>query len=180
MTQSMDYTGTVKTKRCKNTGMTEEIIRKLHGQPGARVMAIVELCVDDAHNKHDAPNHVDFTIEQLVPFVSGRDEAHLRSLTASAHQHRVLNSDDAQLAIDTQEDLEPSVDKIIAAREASEAADKPHAFIDDGAGDCDICDGPKANPIHAEVEDVPDDADDADDPADDPAEDPAEDPVPVG
>ena len=92
MTQSMDYTATVKTKRCKNTGMTEEIIRRLHGQPGARVMAVVELCVDDAHNKHDAPNHVDFTIEQLVPFPDDRG----RPASAAADQVRSPGTDPAQ------------------------------------------------------------------------------------
>lgn len=168
MTQSMDYTATVKTKRCKNTGMTEEIIRRLHGQPGARIMAIVELCVDDAHNKHDAPNHVDFTIEQLVPFPEQRDEDHLRSLTKSAHQARVLNSDDEQLAIDTQGDLEPTVEDVIAERETADAADRPHEYLGDVKGDCDLCGAPKGNQIHAELEDLPD------------ADEPAEDPVPVG
>lgn len=171
MTESMDYTATVKSKRCKNTGMTEEVIRRLHGQPGARVMAIVELCVDDAHNKHDAPNHVDFTIEQLVPFLEDRDETHLRQLTRSAHQARVLNSDDQQLAIDTADDLEPSVEKIVAARQAADAADQPHVYAGE-ASECEICDAPRGNPIHVAVEDVPDDADQ---PADQEAE-----PVPVG
>lgn len=156
MTQSMDYTATVKTKRCKNTGMTEEIIRNLHGQPGARVMAIVELCVDDAHNKHDAPNHVDFTIEQLVPFTEDIDDAHLRQLTRSAHQARVLNSDDDQLAIDTQDDLEPTVEDVIGERRAQQA-NESHVFdapTDGADGDaCVVCGEDFDHELHVPVPD---------------------------
>lgn len=151
MTQQMDYTGTIKNKRLKNTGFTEDILRKAHTRPGRRIMAIVELVVDDAHNKHDAPNHVDFTIEQVVPFLEDRDESHLRQLTRSSHQQRILNSDGEQLSIETGDDVEPSVEKIIAAREAVDA-DLPHAYVGDVLGDCEICDAPAGNPIHADFE----------------------------
>lgn len=126
MTQSMDYTATLKTKRCKNTGMTEDIIRQLHGRPGARVMAIVELKVDDAHHKDDAPNHIDFTVEQVQPFVDDDQAEFLRKLCRSAHQKQVLNSSDGQLTIDGQEDLEPSVDDLIAEQRAGT---DPYAYV---------------------------------------------------
>lgn len=175
MTQSMDYTATVKTKRCKNTGMTEEIIRRLHGQPGARVMAVIELCVDDAHNKHDAPNHVDFTIEQLVPFPDDRGDQHLRQLTKSAHQERILHSDDEQLAIDTQDDLEPSVEDVIEAQRAHQA-NQPHVFdpAEDG-DDCVVCREDFDHQLHVTVPEPAVEPDE--EPADDPAAD--QEPVPV-
>lgn len=152
MTQSMDYTGTIKTKRLKNTGFSEDTLRKLHGRPGGRIMAIVELKVDDAHHKDDAPNHVDFTVEGVHPFTEARDEAHLRQLVRSGHAQGVLLSEDGDPAINGMEDVEPSIEKVIAAREASDqaaAADQPHEFVADDDGECALeCGAPAGNPIH--------------------------------
>lgn len=194
MTQQMDYTGTITTKRLKNTGFTEDVLRQAHSRPGRRIMAIVELCVSDAHNKHDAPNHVDFTIEQAVPFLEDSEDDFLRRMTKSAHQARVLNSDGEQLSIETGDDVEPSVEKIIAAREAETdpyqymhakggrgepGAETPcglHASFDKNLNthvDVDKIDCPECLAILAEENDGAD-------AATDPAEEPAGHALPVG
>jgi hypothetical protein len=157
MTDQLDYTASIKSKRLKNTGMTEDVIRQLHGRPGARVMAVVELCVDDAHNKHDAPNHVDFSIEQVVPFLKDNEEAFLRQMTASSKRERDLSSPDGQLTIETPEDLEPSVEDVIAAQRAH-AAEEPHEFVpdDEHPENCFTCGAAKSEDVHTTIEEPAD------------------------
>jgi hypothetical protein len=156
MTEQLDYVAKIRAKGCANTGITEDIARELHARPGRRIMAIVELKVEERHEKAEGQNRVDLVIEQVEPATEQILDDHLRELTRTKHQNRVLQSEDAQLQIETGADVEPSVEDIIAARQAADAADQPHEFVDDGTGDCDICDGPKGNPIHAELEDLPD------------------------
>lgn len=164
-----DITAKIRAKGLDATGVTEEIANQLFSQVGKYFMGIVEFEVVEPHGPNtEGKRRIDLVLTQVEPAMDSRLEDHLRELTRTLHQNRVLTSEDQELPIDGQEDLEPSVEQIIAAREAAEAADRPHQFVDDGAGDCEVCDGPKGNPIHAEVVDLPDDD-----------REPAEDPVPV-
>lgn len=114
MTDKANYTATVKTKRCKNTGITEEVISEFHTRPGRCIMAVVELRVDDAHNKHDAPDHVDLIIETIEPALEPYFDDHLRELVATKFKNRVLKSDEDQLQIETQGDLARPLEAIVA------------------------------------------------------------------
>lgn len=170
MTRQQDYTATIKTKRCKGTGLTEDIARELHARPGRRIMAIVELKVDDAHNRVDAPDHVDMTIEQIEPAMLPDFEDHLRELTRTVFQNRALQSDEDQLAIETQGDVSRPLDQVIedgkvlvdpdledrlAAAEAAAADDdsddpafEPHPFDGREGYACAVCDLPEDTGIH--------------------------------
>jgi hypothetical protein len=156
MTDQLDYVAKIRAKGCASTGITEDIAREMHSRKGAHYMAIVELKVDETHEKAEGQNKVDLVITQIELATERILDDHLRELHRDKYKNRALHSEDAQLQIETASDLEPSVEDIIAAREAAEAADRPHPFTDDGTGDCEICDGPKGNPIHAELEDPED------------------------
>lgn len=168
MTEKHEYAASVRRKGLENTGVTEDIAKKMYGTQGRTTLAIVELRHKRQINDDDTGRSVELVIEALEPSQDPTLDEHLRQLMRTMHQNRVLTADDQQLQIDTAGDVEPSVEKVIAAREAAEAADRPHPYVGDPNGDCDICDAPKGNPIHAELEDL----------VDEPAE-PAEDPVPV-
>lgn len=168
MTEKHDYAASVRRKGLENTGVTEDIAKKMYATQGRTTLAIVELRHKRQINDDDTGRSVELVIEALEPSQDPTLDDHLRQLMRTMHQNRVLTADDQQLAIETAGDVEPSVEKVIAAREAADAADRPHEFLDDGTGDCELCEGPKGNPIHAELEDVPE-----------PADEPAEDPVPV-
>jgi hypothetical protein len=179
MTEQLDYVAKIRAKGCANTGITEDLARELHARPGRRIMAIVELKVEERHEKAEGQNRVDLVIEQVEPATEQILEDHLRELTRTKHQNRVLQSEDAQLQIETASDLEPSVEQIVAARQAADAADRPHAYVDLN-GECEVCEAPLGNPIHAELQDLPADVDDAE-PATEPAaeQDHEDEPVPV-
>jgi hypothetical protein len=169
-----DTTAKIRAKGLEATGVTEEIANQMFTQVGKHFMFICEAKVEEPHGPNaEGKRRVDLILTQVEPAMDQVLEDHLRELTRTVYQNRVLTSEDAQLQIETAADLEPSVEDIIAARQAADAADRPHEFVDDGAGDCEACDGPKANPIHAELDD-PDEADHLDD---EPAEEP--DPVPA-
>lgn len=171
MTQTMDYTASIKTKRCKNTGITEEIIRELHTRPGRRIMAVVELRVDDAHNKHDAPNHVDLTIESIEPAMEDFFDEHLRELSATKYQNRAIADGEPTLDYDDQgdtgrpltavvadgqahladEELEDDdQDDAAAAADPDDPAYEPHPYLEgpDGDSGCITCDQPADSAIH--------------------------------
>jgi hypothetical protein len=152
-----DTTAKIRAKGLESTGITEEIANQMFGQVGRHFMAIVELEVVEPHGPNtEGKRRVDLVLTQVEPAMDKVLDEHLRELTRTVYQNRVLQSEDAQLQIETAGDVEPSVEDIIAARQAADAADQPHEFVDDGTGDCDICDGPKGNPIHAQLQDLPD------------------------
>lgn len=118
MTEKQEYTASVRRKGLENTGVTPDIAKKMYGTQGRTTVAIVELRHKRQINDDDTGRSVELVIEALEPSQDDKLDEHLRQLMRTMHQGRVLNSEDGQLAIDTQDDLEPSVEKIIAARQA--------------------------------------------------------------
>jgi hypothetical protein len=90
MTEQLDYVAKIRAKGCANTGITEEIARELHARPGRRIMAIVELKVVERHEKAEGQNRVDLVIEQVEPAMDQILDDHLRELTRTIYQNRVL------------------------------------------------------------------------------------------
>jgi len=103
----MTTTAKVRAKGLASTGMTEELATKLYHQPGGRIMAIVELKVDETHEKADGDQKVDFVITELEPVVDGKlngqiDE-HVRDLQRVLYENRLrLEAGDDQLPLDEQ------------------------------------------------------------------------------
>ena len=104
-----------------------------------RTLAIVEVEHKRQINDADTGRSVELVITAFEPSQDQALDDHLRQLMRTLHQNRVLNSDEQQLAIDTQDDLEPKVEDVIAAQRAHQAA-QPHVFDPaDGSDECTLC-----------------------------------------
>lgn len=151
MTEQLDYVAKIRAKGCANTGITEDIARELHQRPGRRIMAVVELKVEERHEKAEGQHRVDLIIEQVEPAIEDNLDEHLRQLLRTKHQNRVLESQDQALDIELQEDLEPSVEDVIAAQRAHQAG-QPHVFDPaDNGDDCIVCGEDLEHDLHLTV-----------------------------
>ncbi|WP_201300400.1 hypothetical protein, partial [Nocardioides sp. AX2bis] len=129
-----DHTARVRTKGLDGTGCTEELAAEMHSRRGAHYMAIVEVKVDAIHETSDGKRSVDLVITQFEPAaaqgpMADQLDSHLRNLTRTTYQNRALHADDQQLQIDTQDDLEPTVEQVVAAGRGLELA--PEDLDDD-------------------------------------------------
>jgi hypothetical protein len=194
MTEKQDYTGEIRRKGLGGTTITEDHLRAMHAHRGSFHMGIVELEVDETREKTDA-NKVMLTIKQVFVVTDPEDDAHLRQLTRSLNQQIKLNSPDQPLPIETQADLEPSVEEVRAARRAHDAA-QPHVFDSDdnelAPARCLLCGELEDNDLHVpdpadlepgedpEPDPNVDKGDDGDDLDSEPATVADEEPIPVG
>lgn len=126
MTDKNDYTAKVRTKGLDNTGVTEDIAKAMYHSPGRRTVALVELKHARQINDDDTGRKVELTIELIEPVQDEEMEKHLRQVMKTLHQNRALKSDGEQLAIDVRDDLEPTVEQVVAAGKHHEAStDEP-------------------------------------------------------
>lgn len=117
MTEKHDYTAAVRGKGLENTGVTEDIARTMYSTLGRRTIAVVELKHVRQINDDKTGRKVELSIEALEPSTSPELDDHLRQVMRTLHQNRALKADGEQLAIDTADDLEPTVEGVIAAGE---------------------------------------------------------------
>jgi hypothetical protein len=135
-----DFTAKIRAKGLDGTGVDENLAREMFTAKGKHYMAIVELKVDEIHEKVDGQRRVDLVITQVEPATSKDLDDHLRNITRTTYQNRALKSEDAQLQIETAEDLEPTVEQVIAAgqqhiAETDDALDLDTDDQDDEAGE---------------------------------------------
>jgi len=115
MTEKHDYTATIRGKGLDGTGVTEDIAKTMYHTKGKRTLAIVELVHKRQVDDEDTGRKVELAISLLEPSTSPELDDYLRNLTKTMHQNRVLKSQDEQLQIDTLDDVEPTVEQVIAA-----------------------------------------------------------------
>lgn len=116
----------IRAKGLNATGVTEDIITKLADAEGGHMVAVVELKVDEVHKKVDGDRRVDLVITQCEPAPDQQTIDHLRNLQRSFYYERKLHSEDEQLTIETRDDLEPTVEQVLAAGKHFEATtDEP-------------------------------------------------------
>jgi hypothetical protein len=116
-----DTTAKVRAKGLDATGVTEDIANQMYAHKGKHYMAIVEVKVDERHDKAGGQRRVDLVIEQFEPAVDDDLEAHLRELTRTLYANRAHA--DGQAAID--DTLTPSLTDAIKAGQGFE----PHPFV---------------------------------------------------
>lgn len=164
-----DTTAKIRAKGCENTGLDEELARRLHdGKPGKHLMAIVELRYVQPHGPDtEGKRAVDLVITQLEPTEDSNVEEHLRNLQRQLYYERQLAAGgDGQLQLNTQSDVEPTVEETLLAGKRFE----PHDYVQDpakpaGQG-CDTCGKPEFAKIH-DAADRPDPSSDEGDQDDD-------------
>lgn len=162
----MTTTAKVLAKGTKNTGLTEELAKKLYDNLGSKVLVIVELQSDKRGDDRAGNEHVDLSILSMEPVVADAED-HVRGLQRAMFMNRKLHSTEAQPTLDTLDDVEPKVEEVMAKG----VAFTPHDYIKEiGDGDaCNVCGKPEDNPLHGDLADglfqEPDDTDldDADD-----------------
>lgn len=115
MTEKHDYTATIRGKGLDGTGVTEDIAKSMYHTKGKRTLAIVELVHKRQVDDEDTGRKVELAISLLEPSTSPELDDHLRELTKTMHQNRVLKSTDDQLQIDTLDAVEPTVEQVIEA-----------------------------------------------------------------
>lgn len=120
----MTTTAKVRAKGLAATGVTEDLASQMFNTKGSRYLAIVELKVDEVHEKSDGDRRVDLIIEELEPVVDGNlngalDE-HVRTIWKALYENRLRagNGPDEQLPLDPDDGPAPKVADIIAAGDA--------------------------------------------------------------
>ncbi len=169
-----DYTAKIRAKGLDSTGVTEEIAQAMYNSPGRFTMAIVELKHVRQIHDADGDRQVELIINQIEPSTSPDLDAHLRNLTRTMHQNRALHSVDQQLQIETSDDLEPTIEQVIAAGEQHVAetddqlpdpddpdaepqrpnpAWEPHGYVDTPYGTCGYpdCGAAMGDKVHDDV-----------------------------
>lgn len=120
----MTTTAKVRAKGLAATGVTEDLAAQMFNTKGSRYLAIVELKVDEVHEKSDGDRRVDLVIEELEPVVDGKlngalDE-HVRTIWKALYENRLRAGagPDDQLPLDPDDGPAPKVADIIAAGDA--------------------------------------------------------------
>lgn len=167
MTDPADYTARIRAKGLDTTGVTEQLATEMYRNKGRHYMAIVEVKVDETHEKADGTRKVDLILTQVEPATAPDLAEHLRELTRTLHFNRGIEG--GQPTLD--DDIAPKVSDILAAG----AIHRPHPFLpDDVAKDqpiCDLCGGIEASAVHMTQDFLPDGDDGEDDGEDEPASD---------
>ncbi|WP_224279093.1 hypothetical protein [Nocardioides lacusdianchii] len=166
MTDPADYTAKIRAKGLDATGVTEQLAGEMFRNKGRHYMAIVEVKVDETHEKADGARKVDLVLTLVEPATDSALEEHLRELTRVGYLNR--QQSDGQLAIDTSLGTERTVADVLASGQRY----RPHPFLpDDAAKDtpiCDLCGSIEASAVHStqDVLDEPE-GDDGSDPTHD-------------
>lgn len=150
MTDPSDYTAKIRAKGLDTTGVTEQLASEMYRNRGRHYIAIVELKVDETHEKADGTRKVDLILTQVEPATTTDLEEHLRELTRVGYLNR--QKVDGQMAIDESLGQERTVADVLASGKSM----RPHPFIAvDASQDnpiCDVCGGIEASAVHSTQE----------------------------
>lgn len=113
-----DTKGNIRARKLGNTGITEDILKKIADAKGGHVLAIVELKADEVHEKVDGDDRkVDFVIDTIEPVVDGQLDGtvvdHVRNIQAALYRNRKLNDSGEELPFDG-DGPEPTVKDVLA------------------------------------------------------------------
>ena len=119
-----DTLGNIRSKKLGATGFTESLLTKYADANSGSVIAIVELVVDEVHNKADGTRKVDFVINTAEPATNQRLEDTLREMQRAMYRHRpdvqgqeTLQGVEAGPSLD---DVAASVDALVTKDETGE------------------------------------------------------------
>jgi hypothetical protein len=160
MTDKADYTGSIRAKGLKDTGITEAMLGKHHRSKSGRLMIVASVHVaGTSDNVDEGTGSVAYVIDDLevAPQLA---EEHIRGLVRSFHYERKLEEDGPGLDDDG---LTPKIGDAVNAGQQHE----PHPFLPTDAADdfasCEVCGlGEMAAP-HRAYEPVDDSSDQAQD-----------------
>lgn len=113
----------VRAKGCANTGITEDVGKKLYKHKGSKMLAIVEFNVEETAEKADGDRKVFLTIDTLEPVVADdletehKAEDHIREFLAALYYNRAKGDQGTIPYGDGQpgDRVEPTVPGVLAA-----------------------------------------------------------------
>jgi hypothetical protein len=108
-------TASINAKGTNDTGITDDMIKSLHDNLGKAIVAVVEIRSESRVENLKGDEKVNLVIQTLEPATSSDAEDYLRQFARSMHRQRQVESPDHQPAIDTLDDVEPTVEEVIAA-----------------------------------------------------------------
>lgn len=169
-----DTTAKIRAKGLDATGVTEDIATDMYTHKGRHYMAIVELKVEERHEKADGTKKVDLVLTQVEPAMDDDLAEHLRELTRTLYYNRGLDGHTGS----TTEGQERTTADVLASGQGH----RPHPFLPVDAADehpiCDVCGKAEAAAVHSTQDVLPDDEEEPDDEGGE--QDPAEDDVAAG
>lgn len=140
-----DDKGNIRARKLGNTGITEDILKRIADARGGHILAIVELKADTIHEQVDGDDRlVDFLIDTIEPVVdgnlNGRGVDLVRNIQQALYRSRKLSENaaagDAELAFDDEADgPAPKVDQILAEGDAIVDVDEEGPKFWDPASD---------------------------------------------
>lgn len=141
----MTTTAKINAKGTKGTGITEDLANRL--MLGDKIVAVVELVVEAAHNKRNGDQSVDLSLLTVEPAPDSMTIEHVRELARSFYYERQLADHGPTL----DDSIEPKVADVLAAGQRH----RPHPYMastlstDDNAV-CEICGTVETAVVHAE------------------------------
>lgn len=172
----MTTTAKIAAKGCQNTGITEELAKRLHDNLGRTIVAVVEITSESRTEKRNGDEHVGLSIGMIEVAPDGDASEHIRELARLFHYERQIA--DGQPTLDGDDGPEPTVSDVLAQG----AQFRPHPFLPVDAADdngiCDVCGQLQDVAVHDAHQGLPDpfavpaDEDDTDDDDEDDDEEP--------
>ncbi|WP_435744951.1 hypothetical protein [Nocardioides sp. SYSU DS0663] len=93
----MTTTAKIAAKGCTNTGLTEDLAKRLHDQLGKTIVAVVELTAETRTENKAGDETVVLSINTIEVAPNSLTEDHLRDLARAFHYERKLAEDGPQL-----------------------------------------------------------------------------------
>lgn len=121
---SVDYSGNIRSKKCGNTGFTEEVLGQLYKRKGGTILMISEVKVEETREKSDGSRKVEFIIQNTEPVLDGNLNG--RAVNTIQNVMRalyVIRQQDQQLPLSPGDHVEPTVEDTLAAMEAAVQTD---------------------------------------------------------
>lgn len=149
----MTTTAKVRAKGLAATGVTEDLAAQMFNTKGSRYLAIVELKVDEVHEKSDGDRRVDLVIAELEPVVdgdlNGALDEHVRTIWKALYENRMRagTGPDDQLPLDPDDGPAPKVADIIAQGDAFVEKDEAGDPVGIWNGDTDEQAAPDADEL---------------------------------
>lgn len=133
-------------------GITDDLAERLHSKALTSFIAVVEFHVEETSERiRDGKETIKLSIGNLEVADEPTTEDAVRQIQRSLYQRRKLNADDAQLSIETREDLEPTVEQVVAANPGLLPHEYAAGTLD---GECDVCGHEPGDALHQPAEDL--------------------------
>lgn len=138
-----DTLGAIRSKKLGATGFTETLLTKYADANSGSVVAVVELLVEEVHNKADGSRKVDFIINTVEPATSQRVEEALRELARAMYRDRpAVKGQEVLQGIESGPSPDEAADAATSLVERDDTGEATGVWEPDEPGSVSSTDGP--------------------------------------